>query len=219
LHQAVVSMKLLVCLSLGCIFSGVTGPVNVYAANKNFENALLRGNRAVSEGNYDQAEKQANIADKIQSATADVANLQGQIAAGRHHFDEAIKDYNVALKRRPDFNAAKYNLGRAELLKGDYTAAVKIFEDLKKVDPKSELVDFNMVMCYLLRGDDPHTRTALGQMIFPGVTPAYYYAHAAFYQKKQKKDQVKSYIDRAHQYYNDEQCDYFLKELKLLKLM
>jgi hypothetical protein len=86
------------------------------------------------------------------------------------------------------------------------------------VDPDSELVDFQLVLCTLLGGEPGKASGMVDLMKFPGKTPAYYYARAAIALKKGEKATAQKYFENAKKYYSEEKCRYFAQSLKEMDL-
>jgi tetratricopeptide (TPR) repeat protein len=104
------------------------------------------------------------------------------------------------------------------LLQGKYAEALQLYEDLQRLDPASELLEFKLVLCALLSGDSNRASTMVDVMKFPGVTPAYYYARAAIALKRGNKEEAQKYFETVKKYYQEEQCAYFAHSLKDLDL-
>ena len=67
-------------------------------------------------------------------------------------------------------------------------AAAQAFEKLEVYAGHEELVQFKIVVAYLLAGNLDAAKPVLDAMKFPGDTPAYYFAHSAWaYANKDKK--------------------------------
>ncbi len=118
----------------------------------------------------------------------------------------------------PKFYPAKLNLAEVELLAGKYVEATQEYQALKELDPKSELVDFKLVLCALLEGEINKANGMADLMKFPGKTPAYYYARAAIALKRADKETAQKYFENVKKYYSEEQCRYFVQSLKEVDL-
>jgi outer membrane protein assembly factor BamD (BamD/ComL family) len=104
------------------------------------------------------------------------------------------------------------------LQQGKYAEASRFFEELQKLDPTSELLQFKLILCALLSGDANRASAMADVMKFPGLTPAYYYARAAIALRKGNKEGAQKYFESVKKYYSDEQCAYFAQSLKDLDL-
>ena len=104
------------------------------------------------------------------------------------------------------------------MLEGKYAEATLDYEALKEVDPESELVDFKLVLCAVLSGEQSKARGIADLMKFPGKTPAYYYARAAIALREGGKEAAQKYYDNVKKYYSEEQCRYFVQALKEIDL-
>jgi tetratricopeptide (TPR) repeat protein len=180
--------------------------------------ALEKAVDAFNQGQIEQAEKLVNVAARADPKKPEIPNLRGAIFMRQKRYEDAAEQFGQALALDPKFYPAKLNLAAAKLLEGDYTGAAKEYEALKEVDPDSELVDFQLVLCTLLGGEPTKASGMVDLMKFPGKTPAYYYARAAIALKKGEKAAAQKYFETAKKYYTDEKCRYFAQSLKEMDL-
>jgi tetratricopeptide (TPR) repeat protein len=181
--------------------------------------AFQRATTAFNNGRLEEAEKQAADAEKAGYKKPEAACLLGAIYKRQKRYDEAVDQFNQALAIDPKFSPAKLYLAEVKLLQGKYADAVKEYEALKVLDPESEVVDFELVLCFLLEGDDTRASVTADVMKFPGKTPAYYYARAAIALKHGGKDAAQRYFENAKKYYADDQCRFFVQSLKEVDLL
>jgi tetratricopeptide (TPR) repeat protein len=191
----------------------------VAAADQRSANAAFeRATRAFSQGRFEEAERQIEIAAKAGSKKPEIPNLRGAIFTSQKRYDEAAEQFNQALALDPKFYPARLNLAEVKLLEGKYAEATQDFQDLKEVDPASELVDFELVLCALLAGEESKAAGIADLMIFPGKTPAYYYARAALALRRGETEAAEKYFQNGRKYYSEEQCRYFAQSLKEVDL-
>jgi tetratricopeptide (TPR) repeat protein len=181
--------------------------------------AFQRATTAFNNGRLEDAEKQAEEAEKAGYKKPEAACLLGAIYTRQKRYDEAVNQFNQALGIDPKFSPAKLDLAEVKLLQGKYAEAVNEYEALKALDPESEVVDFKLVLCFLLEGDDARASIIADVMKFPGKTPAYYYARAAIALKHGAKDSAQRYFENAKKYYADYQCRFFVQSLKEVDLL
>jgi tetratricopeptide (TPR) repeat protein len=184
------------------------------SANAAFE----RATRALNQGRLEEAEKQLDAAARAGSKKPEISNLRGAIFISQKRYAEAAAQFSQALGLDPKFYPAKLNLAEVELLEGKYAEATKEYQELKEVDPASELVDFKLVLCALLSGEESKAAGMVDLMIFPGKTPAYYYARAAIALKRGEKEAAQKYFENVKKYYSEEQCHYFAQSLQEIGL-
>ncbi len=184
------------------------------ADQRSADGALERAISAFNKGRFEDAEKQADAAEKAGSKKPEVANLLGAIYTRQKRYDDAVEQFIQALALDAKFYPARLNLAEVKLLQGKYADAQKEYQALKEQDPDSEVVDFKLVLCFLLEGQDAKANAMVDTMKFPGKTPAYYYARAAIASKRGGKEAVDRYYDYAKKYYTDAQCDFFAQSLK-----
>jgi tetratricopeptide (TPR) repeat protein len=180
--------------------------------------ALERAANAFNQGRYEDAQKQVDAAARADSRSPEVPNLRGAIFTRQKRYDEAAQQFMQALALNPKFYPAKLNLAEVKLLQGKYAEAAQEYQALKEMDPGSELLDFKLVLCALLDGEQNKASGMVDLMKFPGKTPAYYYARAAIALKRGEKESAQKYFENVRKYYSEEQCRYFVEALKEIDL-
>ncbi|MBV9299661.1 MAG: tetratricopeptide repeat protein [Verrucomicrobia bacterium] len=180
--------------------------------------ALQRATNAFNQGRLEEAEKQLDAAERADSKKPEVPNLRGVIFTTQKRYDEAAQQFNEALALDPKFYPAKLNLAEVRLLEGQYADAAQEYQALKEADPASETLDFKLVLCALLDGKPGKASGIVDLMMFPGKTPAYYYARAAIALQRGDKPTAQKYFENVKKYYSDEQCRYFAQSLKEVDL-
>jgi tetratricopeptide (TPR) repeat protein len=187
-------------------------------AKKSYDAIVNRASRDLTDGKIDDAAKDAEQAEKLDPNNPETANLLGIIASKKKDYPEAITQFNRALTENPKFYTAKFNLADTLMLQGNYDQARTILEDLRQVDPKSEIVQFRLALDYVLANQTDRAMSLIDVMDFPGKTPAYYYARAAVWLKKGLNKDATQYSVNAHKYYTDGQCSYFVSVLREMGL-
>jgi tetratricopeptide (TPR) repeat protein len=202
---------LIIC---GLSLFAYTGSARPRSDDTQFASAV----RAFNAGQLEDAERLADAAEKVAPKKPDIPNLRGAILTKQKRYREAVEQFNAALALDPNFYQAKLNLAEVNLRQGKYAEARQLYEELQKLDPVSELLQFKLILCALLSGDVNRASTMVDAMKFPGVTPAYYYARAAIAFKGGNKEGAQKYFENVKKYYSEEQCAYFAHSLKELDL-
>lgn len=188
------------------------------AEPKSLEAAIEQANRALNEGKIKEAEKQTEAVLKLFPDKPEAWNLRGAILIKQQRLDEAAEKFTKALQLDPKFYAAQYNLAQVYLLENKFDDAQARYQELQTVDPNSELLQFKVILCNVLKGQEDKSSTLIDVMTFPGQTPAYYYARAAVALKKGLQESAHVYLANARKYYSDAQCAFFDQELKQVGL-
>ncbi len=175
--------------------------------------------QAFNAGKLEDAERIADAAEEANPKRPDIRNLRGAILARQKRYDQAVEQFNAALAIDPNFYQAKLNLAEVNLYQGKYAEAAQHYEELQKLDPESELLQFKLILCALLSGNAVRASMMADIMKFPGKTPAYYYARAAIALKRGNKESAQKYFGNVGKYYSEEQCTYFAQSLKDLDLI
>lgn len=136
-------------------------------------------------------------ADEIMPATPWSLNVRGAIAIEQRQWEEGARNCVEALRIDPGFFPAKFNLCEIPFYQGKHAEARGMFERLLAQQPKDELLMYRIFLTYLLEGDVLNTDTWLKKMPFPSETPAYQYAHIAYFmhleqQAKGANDQARA---------------------------
>ena len=187
-------------------------------AKKSYDAIVNKASRDLTDGKIDDAAKDAQQAQKLDPDNPETANLLGIVASKKKDYTEAVSQFNRALTENPKFYTAKFNLADALMLQGSYDQAHSILEDLRQIDPKSEIVQFRLALDYVLDNQTDKAMSFIDVMDFPGKTPAYYYARAAVWLKKGLVKDANQYSVNAHKYYTDGQCNYFVSVLREMGL-
>src|ERR1700722_15207785 len=187
-------------------------------AKKSYESVISKASRDLSDGKIDDAANDAQQAEKLDPNNPETANLLGIVASKKKDYPEAISQFNRALTENPKFYGAKFNLADTLMLQGNFDQARSTLEDLRQVDPKSEIVQFRLALDYVLANQPAKAMGLIDGMDFPGKTPAYYYARAAVWLKKGLVKDATQYSVNAHKYYTDGQCSYFVGVLREMGL-
>jgi len=184
------------------------------AEDKVYDAAIKKATQALGAGNLAEADKQADVAAKLEPASAQTANLRGVIAVQRKEYEDAASRFTEAIAADEKFYPAKLNLADVLLLQGKRADARTRYEELQRVDPKSELLQFKIVVADVLDDRQFQAIQLINDMIFPGTTPAYYFARAAVLLKQSQEKEAQQYFTNARKYYDEQQCAYYLRFLQ-----
>jgi tetratricopeptide (TPR) repeat protein len=184
------------------------------AENKAYDSAINKATKALAVGNFAEADKQADAAEKIEPSSAQTANLRGVISVQKKDYDGAVNRFTQAIAADEKFYPAKLNLADVLLLQSKYADARSRYEELQQIDPKSELLQFKIVVTDVLDNREPQALELINQMTFPGTTPAYYFARAAVLLKNSREKEAQQYFTNARKYYDEQQCTYFVRFLQ-----
>ena len=199
---------------LWILLGSVVAFASVVADNKPYDAAINKASQALQAGNLTEADKQAGVAAKLEPASAQTANLRGVIAVQKKDYEDAANRFNQAIAADEKFYPAKLNLADLLLLQGKYADARSHYEELQQIDPKSEMIQFKIVVTDVLDDHQAHAVDLINGMTFPGQTPAYYFARAAVLLKNSKVKEAQQYFTNARKYYDEQQCEYFIRFLQ-----
>src|SRR5258708_16478732 len=120
------------------------------ADDKAYDAAIKQASQAFGAGNLAEADKQVDVAAKIEPASAQTANLRGVIAVQRKEYEDAASRFTEAIAADEKFYPAKLNLADVLLLQRKWADARTRYEELQRIDPKSELLQFKIVVADVL---------------------------------------------------------------------
>jgi len=203
----------LIAASLAFLVYG--GSARGRSTDTQFDSAV----RAFNAGKFEDAERMAEAAERANPKRPEIPNLRGAIFTKQKRYDQAAEQFNAALALDPNFYQAKLNLAEVDLRRGKYGEAARRYEEMQRLDPGSELLQFKLILCTLLSGDASRASTMADIMKFPGKTPAYYFARAAISLKTGNNEAAKKYFENVRKYYSEEECSYFERSLKDLDLV
>ncbi len=147
--------------------------------------------------NYDSAIARIEAMKPEGADAAFLLNLKGAAFTKKKDYAEAEKAFNQAIALSPGLFAAHFNLGEIQFLQGHYDQALKKFQAMLDADPRNELLQFKVFLSQLNLGDESAAKRTLSRIKYPGETPAWYYAQAAWEHSKGNKAKVSDYLAAA----------------------
>lgn len=146
---------------------------------------------------YEPALKALGEANAMQPNSPMILNLIGAVYTKQKKYDAAEKEFLDTLAVDPRFFPAKFNLGEIKFLRKDYAQALSYFEAMRMDYPQEELIDFKIVLSKLMLDQKEEAQRAINKMKFPGNSPAWYYANAAYHLKNGEKSEGMKYVNTA----------------------
>jgi len=126
-----------------------------------------------------------------------VQNLIGAAYTKKKEYVMAESYFDKALAKQPDFFPAKFNVGELLFLQRRYAEALDYFESMRKLDSRNELLQFKIFLSELQLGDKAAAEKTLKGIKYPGDTPAWYYAQAAWESKNGNNKKALEYLTGA----------------------
>ena len=146
---------------------------------------------------YDAALAKLQTVEKALPDDPFVMNLLGAAYTKKKDFPAAQGYFNKALAKQPDFFPAKFNVGELLFLQRHYAEALAYFKEMRRTDLRNELLQFKIFLCELQLGDKDAATKTMKNIKYPGDTPAWYYAHAAWESKNGNKNKALEYLTGA----------------------
>jgi len=123
---------------------------------------------------------------------------------GRH--EEATKIFSGILAARPDYFPAAFNLAEVRFLAGDREGALEAFRQLRRRDPRNELLRFKVFLCLVSLGRDEEAAKTSRAMNAAGLTPSWYYAQAVVARRAGDEAKAREHLRAARAIYGDQGC-------------
>ena len=121
-------------------------------------------------------------------------NLRGAAYTKMKNYPAAKASFERALEFSPGMFAANFNLGELLFLQKEFEPARKWFQRMLIEDPRNELLQFKVFLCFLQMGDESGAQKALDAIRYPGDTPAWYYAQAAWEFSRDNKGRARDFL-------------------------
>lgn len=152
---------------------------------------------------YDEVAKHIDELLKANPDDAFLLNLQGAAYTKQKNYEAAEKSFQTALEKQPNLFAAQFNIGEVQFLQHNYEAAYNHFSSMLSRDPGNELLQFKTFLCLLQMKDEDRAKRLLVRIRYPGETPAWHYAQAAWEFSKGNKSKASEYLSGAKTIYRD----------------
>lgn len=123
-----------------------------------------------------------------------ILNLIGSVYSKKKDYLAAESYFRKAVKKSPGFFPALYNIGEILFLEKKYTEAREHFQAMRGSDTRNELLQFKVVLCDLALNDTERAKKVMNAIKYPGDSPAWYYAHAAYENKTGNKKKAREYV-------------------------
>lgn len=187
-----------------------SGPKRYPQAYVQLVNEALQAFRA---RDWNKARAALDKADAIVPPTALTLNTRGAMLIEEKDYEKGAFYLNEALKLEPKYYTARFNLAEIQLVQGNYAEARKMFEKFIRENPKDELARFRVFLTFLLEKNYNDARRAIDQIPFPGDTPAYYYANAAWEFAHESPEEAKKWLGRADWTFGPDKSALFAESL------
>ena len=153
-------------------------------------------------GDFDQKkydEALAKLADLDKKTPNDpfILNLIGAAYTRKKDYATAQQNFEKALAIQPGFFPARFNVGELMFLQRQYAEALTFFRKMLEADPRNELLQFKVFLCYIQLNQKEEALKALKLIKYPGDTPAWYYGQAAWESKQGNNKKALEYLTGA----------------------
>lgn len=157
---------------------------------------------------YDKGDYKAVIAklDALAEGQAPdplLLNLYGSVHTKMKDHAKANEYFDKALEIQPGYFPALYNKGEILFLEKNYPAARSHFQEMRESDRRNELLQFKVVLCDLETGEEESAKRIMNAIKYPGDSPAWHYAQAAWELKQGNKGKARRLVRGARFIYGD----------------
>lgn len=123
-----------------------------------------------------------------------VLNLIGSAYSKKKDYLAAETYFRKAVKKSPNFFPAIFNIGEIYFLQKKYAEAREHFQAMRGSDARHELLQFKLVLCDLALNETERAKKVMDAIKYPGNSPAWYYAHAAYENKMGNNKKAREYV-------------------------
>lgn len=191
-------MKKPILLLLAVTFSCGSALCQVSPADARRNGELLQKSLAdFDKKNYDAALKNLIELNERNPGDPFVLNLLGAAYTRKKDYVKAKEYFDLSLQKSPDFFPAKFNVGELMFLQRQYAESLEFFSEMLEKDPRNELLQFKIFLSQLQLGNKEEAQKALNRVKYPGDTPAWYYAQAAWESKQGNNKKAIEYLTGA----------------------
>ncbi|MEI8292965.1 MAG: tetratricopeptide repeat protein [bacterium] len=187
-------MRMTLCfillLALQTSWGQVSKPSPEESANAAIEAVLVD----FDQKDYNKALEKLGNLEKARPEDPLVLNLLGSVYSRKKDYPTAEAYFRKALSRNPAFFPAQFNLGELMFLQKQYGEARDHFQSMRASDKRNELLQFKLVLCNLELNDKEGAQKILGAIKYPGDSPAWYYAQAAWEAKAGNLKKAREYV-------------------------
>jgi len=132
-----------------------------------------------------------------------ILNLIGSAYTKKKDYLAAESYFRKSLKEKNGFFPALYNLGELLFLQKKYAEAREHFQAMRGSDTRNELLQFKVVLCDLELNETDRAQKLMTAIKYPGDSPAWYYAQAAYENKVGNTKKAREYIAGAQYIFGD----------------
>lgn len=146
-------------------------------------------------------------------------NLKGAVLTKQKKWEEATRMFNLSLNEDTQFFPARFNIGEVLFLQGKKEEALTYFEGLNEMYSRNELIEFKLVLLFLLTDRLADAERMLARMQYPGNGPAWYYANAAVSFAKNEPREGRRYLAAAEGLFDEKSRALFDESMQESGLM
>lgn len=169
--------------------------------------------RAFNDKKYDEALQILQEADKATPNDPFVLNFLGAVYSKKKDYPAALSWFQKSLAANPGFFPAQFNVGEISFLEKKYQEACDHFSRMLERDPKNELLLFKCFLCKLLLDQTDDAGKIMKRLKYPGDSPAWYYAQAAWEIKHGRRDKANDLLEAA-KYVFDKHTELYTETLQ-----
>jgi Tfp pilus assembly protein PilF len=143
---------------------------------------------------YDEALAKLTELQKQRPDDPLVLNIIGSVYTKKNDYTAAENYFRRSLEKQPNFFPSQFNLGELLFLQKKYAEARDHFQGMRAKDARNELLQFKVVLCDLQLNEDDQAKRVMKAIKYPGDSPAWYYAQAAWENKQGNKKKAREYV-------------------------
>ena len=182
--------SLAIGISVCAAYAGISAPDD---ADK-FQTAIQAVVSDFNDNKIDAALAKLQELQKSMPDDPSILNLLGSAYSKKKEYPVAEEYFRKALDEISDFFPAAFNLGEILFLQKKYTESRDYFQKLRDQNRDNELLQYKVALCDILLTDDERAKKSMQSIKYPGDSPAWYYAQAAWEFKKGNAKKGREYV-------------------------
>lgn len=131
-------------------------------------------------------------------------NIRGAALLELREFQSARRALLQARQKAPSDFWPAFNLAELEFVQGKYRYSLRLFQELEKQFPDSDLIRFKIFLSLLMNGETSQARKLLNQLDYPATSPLYFFCQAAWEFKKHNTTQARDHLESATALFPDQ---------------
>lgn len=208
----------LLLLPCAAVFAQDPAAPDPLLAQRRLAAVLRQATAQYDRGDYQGVIERLGSLDGPAAGDLSVLNLRAAALTKSGNYEQALRIFSDILAAQPDYFPAAFNAAEVRFLAGDREGALEMFRQLRRRDPRNELLPFKVFVCLVALGRDEEAAKTARAMNPAGLTPSWYYAQAVTARRQNDEAKARKYLRAAHALYGRDGCSLYDESLESAKL-